>query len=93
MISSLTFTRFTYRNMVQKFMNTSTIFDNTVSASIFARLLIKRLPYSIANTLHDCFNINSYIRHSRLWINFALNKLQKKIVFSVCNAGINFTVE
>ena len=45
-ISSYTVTRFTPRNSVQKCMNTSTIFDNIVSANRFARLLMKKIRYS-----------------------------------------------
>ena len=41
-MSLITVTGFTSRNSVQKCMNTSTIFENIMSANRFARLLMKK---------------------------------------------------
>ena len=86
------YTRFTPHNSVQKCMNTSTIFDNIMSANRFARLLMKKTRYSNISHRLTCIFVfinGDYIRHSRFWLNIHLNKGQKHC-FSVCHEGVHF---
>ena len=73
-------------------MNTSTIFDNIMSANKFARLLMKKntiLLYFTYADLYDCF----YKRGLRLFgVNFALNKRQK-LCFKCVPRGGALSVE
>ena len=67
-ISPLTFTRFTSRK---------SIFDKTMSAKRFARLLMKKFRYyNILDSLTSriAFIDVSYIRHNCVWMDFASNK-------------------
>ena len=103
LIFPLTFTPFTHHRSVQKCMNTSPIFDNTMQASRFACLLMKKVRYSNLHklTFMIAFIIIGYIRDhtyiihitvDRLWMNFA-SKVGTNIAFSVCHAGLHFAVE
>ena len=65
-------------------------FDNTMSANRFDRLLIKNFRYSkILGSLTSKIALinSSYIRHSRLWINFTLKKTAKTLFQRVPRGG------